>query len=91
MRPATRTGTSVSVPGSRAPNSARSSAVAVEAYLVRVDAPGAQGLQVGEPACPFGRRVERRRLVGAIGAVGHPADATCGCPRPSTITLTAWS
>ena len=61
MRPATRTTWSVSVPGSRSSNSARSSrerAVAVEPDGVRVDAACPEVVEVGEPAGPFGGKVE---------------------------------
>ena len=70
MRPATRTAVSVSVPASRSPNSARSSAeraVAVEADRVRIDAPRAELVEVGEPARPLAGDVERGLLVGRIG------------------------
>ena len=64
MRPATRTRTSVSVPGVEVAElgpQLGEGAVAVEADRVRVDAPRPELVEVGQPAGPLGRDVERGR------------------------------
>ena len=62
MRPATRTRTSVSVPGGQLAEVGAElgeGAVAVEADRVGIDAPRAQIVEVGQAAGPFGRDVGR--------------------------------